>query len=113
MIVCDILPTLAHLSGGVITQDMKIEGINIWPAVRGESLSEERVFYWRTEGQLALRMGDWKLIRNSGRPDEGKEELYNITKDPYEQHNLAAQNLPVMTEMRKELVRQFSMDKKM
>ncbi len=112
MIVYDIMPTLAHLSGAAVTDDMHVEGRNIWPAVIGDSVPGDRIFYWGMHNQLAVRVGDWKLIHNNGSPDEGSEELFNITEDPYEEHDLAEENPEKCAELHRELVRQFNMDEK-
>lgn len=111
VIVCDIFPTLAHLSGGTIPDDASVEGKNIWPIVTGGSIRDEHIYYWRTSGQLALRKGDWKLVHNGSTPDEGNDELYNISVDPLEKSDLAQENPDRVTDLRRELAKQFSMDK--
>lgn len=113
MIVHDILPTLAHLSGAHVPEDMHAEGINIWPAVTGGVLSKQRILYWRGGGQLAIRKGAWKLIHKGRTPDTGSNELFNISKDPNETMDIANENQTKVVELHKELARQFSMDKKL
>jgi len=110
VVVYDIFPTLTHLSGAQISGDRKIEGTNIWPALTGGRFTEERIFYWRTSQQLALRKGGWKLIHNGATTEEGSNELFHITVDPYEEQDMAQENPAKLEELRKELVRQFSMD---
>ena len=112
MIVCDLVPTLAHLAGIEVPAEMNTEGMNIWPAVNGSSVPDNRLFYWRTGGRLAIRRGDWKLVHSGKTPDIGKDELFNISDDPYEQHDLAKENPTILDELRKELIQQFSIDKK-
>ncbi|MBI1372155.1 MAG: sulfatase-like hydrolase/transferase [Phycisphaera sp.] len=59
----DILPTVAHLIGAKLP-DHKIDGLNIWPLIKGEpdakSPHEAMFMYWGTQLQ-AVRMGKWKL----------------------------------------------------
>jgi len=59
----DILPTIAHLIGARLP-DHKIDGLDIWPLVKGEpgakNPHEAYYFYWGRELQ-AVRMGRWKL----------------------------------------------------
>lgn len=43
-----------------------VEGDDIRPLVTDEFFLGERVFYWRTQQQLSVRKGDWKLVRNGG-----------------------------------------------
>ena len=89
---------------------MNIEGMNIWTEVTGSSAPEERIFYWRTSQQLALRKGDWKLVHNGATPDEGSNELFNIQKDSCEKRNIAQENQSRCDELHKELAHQYSMD---
>jgi arylsulfatase len=42
--------------------------------------------WWLHEGNRALRVGDWKLVAAKGEP----WELYDLSSDRAEQHNLAA-----------------------
>jgi arylsulfatase A-like enzyme len=59
----------------------------------------------------ALRVGDWKLVLNgkvdAGEGDGAQEtlvstsvELFNLAHDPYEKHNLAAQQMDKVKELR-------------
>nr|WP_312866753.1 sulfatase-like hydrolase/transferase [Streptomyces zagrosensis] len=52
--------------------------------LRGERLAERDLF-WRVRGERALRRGDWKYHRGT----DGKDKLFNVTKDPREQANRA------------------------
>jgi len=40
-------------------------------------------------GRVAIRSGEWKLIPRESRPDNGKDELYNLKNDPSEKINVA------------------------
>lgn len=104
----DLLPTAARLAGVNISGSDKIEGIDVWPVLTGgRYYSVQRVFYWRTGRQMAVRVGDWKLVHHaSDVSSEAKEELFNIAEDPYEQRDLSGANpnkqrelLEVLTEM--------------
>ena len=48
------------------------------------------------EGQQAVRMGDWKGLRNRIFKGNMEIELYNLKSDPREQNNVAAQNPEVV-----------------
>jgi len=59
----DILPTVAHLIGARLP-DHKIDGLNIWPLIKGEpgARSPHEAYYLYYGRQLqAVRMGKWKL----------------------------------------------------
>lgn len=108
--VTDIYPTLAFLAGVEIPDELNIEGINFWPAVNGEPLSNERTMYWRSNNATALKKGDWKLIHKGKKLEEGTDELYNLQLDPYEKQDVAKENMEKVREMKKELERQLGSD---
>ena len=87
----DLVPTLAAATGVQI--DHLIDGIDIAPALRGQSLPE-RPLYWHyphysNQGGIpggAIREGDWKLLE---RYEDGRVHLYNLREDIGEQTDLA------------------------
>lgn len=62
------------------------EGRSLVPAFRDQPIQRDAL-YWEHEGNAAVRVGDWKLVR-FGRG--GAWELYNLKTDRTELHNLAA-----------------------
>ena len=64
-----------------------LDGINLMPLLTGKTTQlPERPLFWRVGKKNALRLGDWKLIR------DGKEwQLYDLTHDISETRNLAIQ----------------------
>jgi arylsulfatase B len=110
--VADIYPTLASLAGADIPKEMHIDGINFWPIVEGVSPSEERIMYWRMNKGMALKKGEWKLIHNGKTIEDGTDELYNITLDPYEIEDVAAENGEILLKLKKEMRQQFLLDSK-
>ena len=111
MSVCDIMPTIAGLTGSPQVAVAGCEGDDVWAAVAGGELAKDRVFYWRTDGQLAVRRGDWKLVHTGATPEEGSAELFNIADDPLEKSDLASEKPDIVSALREELQRQFVMDK--
>lgn len=75
------------------------DGVDLLPYLTGKAagLPHEALF-WRHGGQWAARQGPWKLVRWLDRRDNDAEsrmtepELYNLTEDIGEQHNLIATN---------------------
>ena len=67
--------------------EAKLDGINLMPLLTGKTTQlPERPLFWRVGKKNALRLGDWKLIR------DGKEwQLYDLTHDISETRNLATQ----------------------
>jgi len=86
--IVDWMPTLCSIAGYTPKKDLRWDGRNILPLLKGEeATSASRTFYWKfINGEKALRSGDWKLIIQKGR-----SELYNIASDPYEKKDVAVQ----------------------
>jgi arylsulfatase B len=82
----DWLPTLAKLTGASVPADAKLDGIDVWPALGGNSKTLDRKLYWKTNRDFALRSGDWKLLE-LGRD---KWELFQVRDDPFEVRDRAA-----------------------
>jgi arylsulfatase A-like enzyme len=90
----DFMPTACELAGTKAPSG--IDGQSIVPTLRGETQKTHQFFYWEFhEGghKQAVRMADWKLIRNVGK---GADELYDLKTDIHEDHDVAAQHLDVV-----------------
>lgn len=88
----DITPTLVELAGGQMPPAGSDEGA---PPVPGKSLvplfahdgpARHSDLWWCHEDHRAIRVGDWKLVAAKGDP----WELYDLSTDRGETHNLAA-----------------------
>jgi arylsulfatase A-like enzyme len=94
VIQLDILPTILTAIGAEIPADAKLDGVNLLPYLTGESDGKPHdTLYWRFGQQMAIRQGDWKLVRydpvvdgKSGRATEAR--LYNLASDIGEQRDL-------------------------
>jgi arylsulfatase A-like enzyme len=88
----DWMPTLTHLAGWKPAAAPKFDGLDQWPLLTGtETKPAARTIYIPHPAGTALLEGEWKLIYHSGRRANRADELYHITEDPYEQHDLAAE----------------------
>lgn len=87
----DLLPTFAKLAGA--NPPGKLDGIDIGPALQGESLEAERgPLYWdyghcRRFYDQAVRLDDWKGVRLG--KEEGKLQLFDLASDLGETENVA------------------------
>lgn len=88
--ISDWAATLLTLAGAAPADEQQLDGIDVWPLIRGavEQLPT-RTLYWRSPQHAALRHGDWKLITDR---QHQHPALFNLAEDPYEQHDLADQN---------------------
>ncbi len=95
----DMLATFADVAG--YEPSIDTDGISLLPTLLSKENQEQHDFlYWEFPsygGQVALRMGDWKLIRqnlNNGEP--ATVELYNLKNDPAETFNLAEKHPEIL-----------------
>ncbi len=102
----DIMATCVDLSGGLYPKEYNghaiqpMEGVSLKPLLVSPSESlpvalSQRPLFWEHEGNRAIRLGDWKLV--SKHP--GGWELYDMTADRTERHDLAAQQPERVKEM--------------
>jgi arylsulfatase B len=67
--------------------------VNLIPYLNGTNQGRpHETLYWRSGKRTALRMGDWKLLRNPKRKQPPTWELYNLAADLREMNNLAIAN---------------------
>ena len=89
----DFLPTFADLAGQ--PAPARTDGISFLPTLLGRDADQKRhdYLYWELamqRGWQAIRMGDWKAVRsNVSQPGQPKLELYNLSVDPQEEHDVA------------------------
>jgi arylsulfatase A-like enzyme len=64
VIQLDIHATALAAAGVEIKPEWKLDSVNLLPFLRGKDSSEPHgALYWRFGEQMAIRMGDWKLVR--------------------------------------------------
>lgn len=111
-VTMDLFPTILELAQ--VSYDGPVDGISLVPTLTGspQPLPERTLHFVRREGGVAfngltihaVRKGDWKLVYNS---PYGPLELFNLAKDPGEEHDLSAQNKPVFQRLSAELRKQI------
>ena len=91
--VIDFLPTCLELAGLEYPEEhegirlIPVAGKSLLPALKGNALGR-RELYFEHQGNAAVRIGDWKLVREHNRP----WELYDLATDRTELDNLAERN---------------------
>lgn len=87
----DIMPTLLEVAGAKTSE--RIDGISLLPVLRADTQivrqwlhSEHAACYGQPQAFQALTDGTLKYI---WRPASGAEQLFNLEKDPREEHDLA------------------------
>ena len=88
VITTDIAATTyaaAQLTG---SESNVLDGTNLLPYIlREETGDPHKSLFWRQGAKSALRQGDWKVVRQ-----HSKWELYDLSHDISEQHDLADSN---------------------
>jgi arylsulfatase len=104
----DVLPTIADVTGAEPPQG--IDGISFLPTLRGQpdQQKQHEYLYWEFPGyggQQAVRMGDWKAVRQAmlrrNTPDPLNIELFNLKEDVGESQDVADEHPEIVARMRK------------
>lgn len=110
----DWYPTLLKLRGAKFSQQLPLDGLDIWPTLtQGKPSPHDAILLNTTPNAGAIRMGDWKLVLRNGaddpdggpakNPDKSTVELFNLKDDPYEKSNLAEKQAKKLKELRARL----------
>ncbi len=79
VISLDILPTILAAAKTNPKTTVKFDGVNLLPFLDGRNAGPpHQSLYWRFGSQMAIRQGDWVLVR----PSQGTREYENIAKTP-------------------------------
>ena len=96
----DILPTIFSIGGGNLASIQPLDGVSLMPFILGKNKNAPHQFlYWKKESRAAIRYKNWKLLRFPDRP----AQLYDISNDISEQHDLAYKYPEIVKEMYKKL----------
>ncbi len=108
----DLLPTLSKWANVPVPTTHALDGEDISDIITGKTRPRTKPLMW--EGRmavigpvinqnptLAIRDNDWKLLMN---PDRSRIELYQITKDPTEVNNVAAQHPDIVQRLSGQLL---------
>ncbi len=104
----DYYPTIMSSLGIEVPSDVKLDGVDITPLLKGETIAERALFwhyphYGNQGGEPSniIRKGDWKLIYYY---EDQRCELFNVAMDLSEQEPLNAQYPEKVEELKAELI---------
>jgi len=108
----DFLPTMAAVAGARIPDHFEMDGESLLPILSGALKSREKPLFWEwkfevagkeeyTPPQLAMLDGKWWAGCN---PDGSRMELYDISSDPQQRHNLLREQPEVAARMADQLI---------
>lgn len=90
------------LGAWVLPREVRLDGRDPLPALTEGARSPHGSFYFEYRSHIALRRGDWKIVRE--RPDQ-PWRLFNLARDLSELFNLAAADPGRVAELEAELRR--------
>lgn len=92
----DLHATALAAAGVTPKPEWKLEGVDLMPYLKGEKKTPHQALYWRFGSQMAIRSGDWKLVRYDPNADGAAKRksatgprLYNLATDLHEDKDLA------------------------
>jgi len=94
----DLLPTICRAAGVPAPSDRTIDGRDVLPLATARAKSPHEALFWSSGGQLAVRRGKWKLVKDGFEADgtpEGQKKLggddalflSDLEQDPGETRN--------------------------
>jgi arylsulfatase A-like enzyme len=99
----DIMPTVLALAGAQGSLDHPFDGKDIWQTVAAGQPSPHDDILINVEAfRGAIRKGNWKLVKIALLP--GKTELFDLSKDPGEQNNVADQFPEIASDLEARLI---------
>lgn len=99
--VIDLLPTILDVTGVPMLGELNgvgvqpLDGESFAPTFVSNSWDRDAPLFWEHEGNAAVRVGDFKLVREDGQA----WELYDMHADRTELHDLAGQNSPLEADL--------------
>ncbi len=102
--VVDILATILEVTGTPYLRELggheiqPLQGESLFDVFRGKNWQRQQPIFWEHEGNCAVRIGNFKLVRKFN----CDWELYDMEVDRTELNNLSGTNTPMENELLKE-----------
>ncbi len=92
--IIDLFPTIVAAANLPSTAELRLDGVNQWPAIAGGKTLPRPPFLVAS-ADIALFDGDWKLVENNA----GQRALYNLRADVSETKDLLAAQPELATKL--------------
>ena len=100
LIYLDLYATAASIVNAPFPKNRCIDGVDLMSYLNGESSGRPyEELFWRLNQKTAIRLGDWKLLRNPQRGQSGDWELYNLKQDVSESNDLVKEDVGKFAEL--------------
>jgi arylsulfatase len=104
----DIFPTFCDLTGA--EHPGGLDGISVMPTILGKGKQKQHEYlYWEfpeRRGQQAVRLGDWKGVRDSTRDGNMQIKLFNLSDDVTEEMDLSSKYPEIAKQMEEIMTRE-------
>ncbi len=98
----DAFMTIARAARVELPSDRPYDGVDLVPHLTGEDPSApHEALFWRAAGHRAVRAGRYKWISDRA---TGAHVLYDVEHDPYEQHDLTAEQSGLARDLERKLL---------
>ncbi len=104
VISLDLFPTMLEAAGGSAGQ-RRLDGVSLLGRLTGKQKAmPDRALFWRYGANIALRRGDWKIVRQ-GRPGQKQIplEMFYLKEDAGETRNRAGEDPVRLERMKREM----------
>lgn len=98
VIQIDLHATALQVTQTPVSKPSNLDGVDLLPYLTGRDSGEpHESLYWRFGKQMAIRSGDWKLVRydttadGNDQPEISAMKLYNLANDIHEDRDLASE----------------------
>ena len=109
VIQLDVHSTALAAAGIAVKPAWKLDGVNLLPFLKGEkTAAPHAALFWRFGEQMAIRAGDWKLVRPDLSTDKAfgkiaeRPLLFNLRDDIGEKHDLAGKHPAKLKELQRQ-----------
>ncbi|MDA2937787.1 sulfatase-like hydrolase/transferase [Acidobacteria bacterium AH-259-A15] len=100
----DLFPAFLALAGVEPPEGLIVDGYNILPVLTDQAKSPRKEHFWELQGSRAARVGNWKWVLESPNwlapPKDATGELFDLSADPSEEHDLAAKKPEVLKQLK-------------
>jgi len=91
----EVLPTFAGVGGAALPPDVKLDGFDLLPVLRGVIRSPRTEMFWQRRGDKAARVGQWKWVQS-----EKGAGLFDLATDLGETRDLSAARPEVLARVK-------------